>query len=100
MACKRTDHWLSACAQIKGMNLRAIMRKIQEAGGCTICIRRGHIAKDCRSKDQQNCFYCKKRKIPGANTHRKIVCLKKSFKTTSETAAVGHDEPILSNFLG
>lgn len=100
MSCKGTDHWISACAQIKGMNPRVIMRKIQEAGGCTICIRRGHLDKDCLSNDKQNCFYCKERKIPGANTYRKILCLKKSSEPTSETAAVGHDEPILPHVLG
>ena len=93
MVCQSTDHWITGCPTIRGLAPDAILKKIQNAGGCTICLRRGHKAKDCNSKEKQSCYYCKERGHPGANTHRKLVCPKKPTTPAHEAAAVSCELP-------
>jgi len=43
-----------------------------------ICLKTGHMLKDCPSLQQKSCYYCGK-----GNSHNRCICLEK-FGTTSE----------------
>ena len=76
------------------MTSNEIIAKIKASKGCTICIIRGHTAKECRRKDKQKCYYCADNNIPGAHTHKKIVCTKLHNAATQEAAMIGNEQDI------
>ena len=94
LCCQRSDHWISNCAMAKNMTPNEIIAKIKASKGCTICIIRGHTAKECRRRDKQKCYYCADNNIPGANTHKKLVCPKRHGATTQEAAMIGNEQDI------
>ena len=55
--CKQEDHVPSQCRNISDIEARK--RLIKEMGRCFICLRRGHISKDCRSSSK--CSNCRGR---------------------------------------
>ena len=82
-------HWLPDCSIARKSDPKLILQKIREAKACTICLRWGHLAPNCNSKNRQRCAYCEEKGISGATSHRKIVCLNKPTRTRKENGAIG-----------
>ena len=70
-------HRLFNCNTAKNDDYRSVLRKIQEAGACTLCMSPSHHATNCNRKGEQSCEYCRSKNIAGHNTHHVVVCPKK-----------------------
>ena len=96
--CGRRGHWITGCLQCKHLGVNEILARIKQNGGCTICLKRGHAALNCRGQQQQVCEYCLEKGLPHTS-HRILVCYKKPKPAVRrETAAAGRDSAATSSF--
>ena len=70
----QNEHWLDKFPDAKRQDIPAIMRAIREVKACTVCFKRGHSAKDCRSKESTICYYCRDNNLVPEAGHRLLVC--------------------------
>ena len=77
--CGKHDHWISSCIPCKNTDYKDVLTQIKARNGCAVCLRRGHLAANCKSASTQNCVYCESKSLPSKG-HRVEVCWKKPKK--------------------
>ena len=62
-----------------------------------MCNKRSY-RKGGSKKGQTKVFFCSDNNIPGAHTHKKIVCLKLHSAATQEVAMIGNETDAINHF--
>ena len=88
------EHWIEKCSDAKAQSAPNLIKKIREHSACTVCLKRGHEAKECHSKEKVFCTYCKENNLQPVTGHKKLCCTKKPASGFESVAhADENDEP-------